>query len=169
MVDPKSSEITPTIVCWPIEGIQISYHGTHQCISGELKDELMVPSWFNFSSTRRKLGGKLFQNKNTDITSDKYWIQEGIGERRLDQFWKMIRHVSGDRKIMMCLWLIAHKGLSIGTWGKGPTVNPRCSACGQLESISHCLWECHEATVVCRRALSLLIYPQMGKCLLDLS
>ena len=57
----------------------------------------------------------------------------------------MIWHDRYDRKIMMCLWLIAHRALPIGTWGKGPIVDPRCIACGQIESISHCLWECREA------------------------
>ena len=40
--------------------------------------------------------------------------------------------------------------------GKGPNVDPRCTACGQLESISHCLWECSEATTIWGRALRLL-------------
>ena len=35
-----------------------------------------------------------------------------------------------DRKIMMCLWLIAHRALPVGTWGKGPNVDPRCIPCG---------------------------------------
>ena len=59
---------------------------------------------------------------------------------------------------MMCLWLIVHRALLVGAWAKGPNVDPRCSVCGQLESIFHCLWECHEATVVWGRALRLLCH-----------
>ena len=59
---------------------------------------------------------------------------------------------------MMCLWLIAHRALPVGTWGKGPNVDPRCTACGHMESISHCLWECREARAVWGRALRLLCH-----------
>ena len=59
---------------------------------------------------------------------------------------------------MMCLWLIVHRALPIGAWAKGLNVDRRCNACGQLETISHCLWECHEATTVWRRALRLLCH-----------
>ena len=52
--------------------------------------------------------------------------------------------------VLVCGWCVRdnviHTPLSsIGVWAKGPNVDPRCSACGQLESISHCLWECREA------------------------
>ena len=58
----------------------------------------------------------------------------------------------------MCLWLIVHRALLVGAWAKGPNVDRRYGACGQLESIFHCLWECHEATVVWGRALRLLCH-----------
>ena len=106
-----------------------------------------------------KIGRQIIlKQEHQDIAARKFWIQEGISERRLAKFWKMIWHDSGDRKIMMCLWLIVHRALPVGAWAKGPNVDPKCSACGQLESISHCLWECHEATVVWRRALRLLCH-----------
>ena len=41
------------------------------------------------------------------IAAKKFWIQEGISEMRLDKFWKMIWHDRYDRKLMMCLWLMA--------------------------------------------------------------
>ena len=69
------------------------------------------------------------------IAAHKFWIQEGISERRLAKFWKMTWHDSGDRKIMMCLWLIVHRGLPIGAWAKGLNVDRRCNVCGQLETI----------------------------------
>ena len=86
----------------------------------------------------------------SDIAARKFWIQEGISQRRLAKFWKMIWLDSGDRKIIMCLWLIVHRALC-GL--KVSIVDRRCNVCGQLETISHCLWECHEATTVWRREL----------------
>ena len=71
---------------------------------------------------------------------------------------KMIWHDRYARKIMMHLWLIAHRALLVGTWGKGPNVDPRCIACGQIESISRCLWECREVVAVWERALRLLCH-----------
>ena len=60
IIDPKTKENTPTTMCWPIEehSDQLSWDST--MYSRELKDELRGQSWFNFSSTTRKLGGKLF-------------------------------------------------------------------------------------------------------------
>ena len=58
----------------------------------------------------------------------------------------------------MCLWLITHRALLVGTWDKGPNVDRRCSTCGQLEINSHCLWECREVAVVCGTTLHLLCH-----------
>ena len=57
---------------------------------------------------------------------------------------------------------LANRGLTVGTWAKGPNVDPKCSACGQLESISHCLWECHKATNEWGRALRLLCHGSIS-------
>ena len=86
-----------------------------------------------------KIGRQItLEQEHDNIASHKFWIHEAISERRL--IWKMIWHDSYDRKIiMMCLWLNAHRALSVGTWGKGPNVEPRCTACEQLENIFHCL------------------------------
>ena len=65
---------------------------------------------------------------------------------------------SYNQKIMMCLWLITHRALLVGTWDKGPNVDRRCSTCGQLEINSHCLWECREVAVVCGTTLHLLCH-----------
>ena len=52
ITDPRPREITPTIVCWPMKGhSDNSYHGTQQCIYGELNDELRGQSWFKFLGT----------------------------------------------------------------------------------------------------------------------
>ena len=76
----------------------------------------------------------LLEQKHDKVAARKFWMQEGISEMRLDKFWKMVWHDIYDRKIMMCLWLIAHRALPVGTWGKGPNVDPRCTACVQIES-----------------------------------
>ena len=60
IIDPKPREITPATMCWPIEGHLDQLSWTHRCIYGELKDVRMGQSWFKFSGTTRKLGGKLF-------------------------------------------------------------------------------------------------------------
>ena len=87
-----------------------------------------------------KIGRQIIlKQEHKDIAARKFWIQKGISERRLAKFWKMIWHDSGDRKIIMCLWLIVHRALPVGVWAKGLNVDPRCNACGQLETISHCL------------------------------
>ena len=68
-----------------------------------------------------KIGRQIIQEQeHIDIAAEKYSIQEGISEWR----------GNGDRKIMMCLWFIAHRALSVGTWGNSPNVDPRYSACG---------------------------------------
>ena len=134
---------------WPIEGHsdQLSWNPTmylwrtQGCIEGA-----KLVQFFKYNT---EIGKQIILEQEHDkIATHKFWIQEGIHERRLDKFWKMIWHDSNDRKIMMCLWFIAHWTLLVGMWGKGPNVDPRCTTCGQLESISHCLWECREATVV---------------------
>ena len=106
-----------------------------------------------------KIGRKIIlKQEHKAIAAHNFWIQEGISERRLVKFWKMIWHDSGGRKIMMCLWIIVHRALLIRAWDKGSNIDPRCGACGQIESISHCLWECHEATTVWGRALRVLCH-----------
>ena len=95
MIDPKSSEITMTIVCWPIEG--------HS-------DKLSWDPFIENSRTNQRCKvGLIFQvyHKNQEANysttkAQKYWIQEGI-RRRLDKFQKMIWHGSCDHKIMICL------------------------------------------------------------------
>ena len=63
-----------------------------------------------------KIGRQItLEQEHDKIASHKFWIHEAISERRL--IWKMIWHDSDDRKIMMCLWLIAHRALSVGTCG----------------------------------------------------
>ena len=159
IVDPEPSELKPTTVCWPIEGHtnQLSWDPAMYFWKTQgPSDGAKLVQFFRYNT---KIGRQIIlKQEHQDIAARKFWIQEGISERRLAKFWKMIWHDSGDRKIMMCLWLIVHRALPVGAWAKGPNVDPRCSACGQLESISHCLWECHEATVVWRRALRLLCH-----------
>ena len=76
-----------------------------------------------------KIGRKIvLKQEHKDMATLKFFIQEGISERTLAKFWKMIWHDSGDHKIMMCLWLIVHRALPIGAWTKGPNVDPRCGA-----------------------------------------
>ena len=43
----------------------------------------------------------ILEQEHKNIVACKYWIQESVSERRLDKFWKMIWHDSGDCKIMM--------------------------------------------------------------------
>ena len=159
IVDPEPSELKPTTVCWPIEGHsnQLSWDPAMYFWKTQgQSDGAKLVQFFRYNT---KIGRQIIlKQEHQDIAARKFWIQEGISERRLAKFWKMIWHDSGDRKIMMCLWLIVHRALPVGAWAKGPNVDPRCSACGQLESISHCLWECHEATAVWRRALRLLCH-----------
>ena len=61
---------------------------------------------------------------------------------------------------MLIVWNPLIKDLDglMGTWGRSPDVEPRCSACGQLEGISHCLWECREAAAIWGGALRLLCH-----------
>ena len=114
MVDPKPSEIKLTTVCWPIEGhsnqlswdLMMYYRRTQGRIDGA-----KMVQFFRYKS---KIGRKIIlKQEHKDIAARKFWIQEGIGERRLAKFWKMIWHDNGDRKIMMCLWLIVHRALSL--------------------------------------------------------
>ena len=159
IIDPKPREITPATVCWPIEGHldQLSWDPARYFwrTQGKTNGEKLV-QFFRYNT---KIGRQiLLEQKHDKVAARKFWMQEGISERRLDKFWKMIWHDKYDRKIMMCLWLIAHRALPVGTWGKGPNVDPRCTACGQIESISHCLWECRDAMAVWGRALRLLCH-----------
>ena len=43
----------------------------------------------------------ILEEEHKDIAVRKFWIQEGISERRLAKFLKMIWHGSVDHKIMM--------------------------------------------------------------------
>ena len=70
-----------------------------------------------------KIGWQIILEEEHDkIAANKFWIQEGISEMRLDKLWKMIWHDRYDRKIMMsmCLWLIAHRALPLGRGVKAP-------------------------------------------------
>ena len=67
-------------------GIDISYHGTHRCISGKLKVELGMQMDQVFKYNTKMKRQIILEEEHKEIATQKYWIQEGISERRLDKF-----------------------------------------------------------------------------------
>ena len=114
------------IVCWPIEGHshQLSWDPTmyFQRTQGRTEGAKLV-QFFRYNT---KIGRQIILEQEHDkIAAHRFWIHEGISEMRLDKFCEMIWHDNYDHKIMMCLWLIAHRALPVGTWGKRAQSRPQ--------------------------------------------
>ena len=75
-------------------------------------DDAKLVQFFRYNT---KIGRQIILKlKHKDIAAHRVCIKEGISERRLAKFWKMIWHDNGDNKIMMCLWLIVHRAFQAG-------------------------------------------------------
>ena len=87
MVDPKPSEIKPTIVCWPIEGHSNKLLWDPAMYFWRTKgpsDGVKLVQIFRYNT---KIGRQIIlQQEHKDISARKFWIQEGISERRLVKF-----------------------------------------------------------------------------------
>ena len=62
-------------------------------------------------------------------------------------------------KINVFQWLVIHRALPVGQWiqqSVGPTACIYCTC--QMETLKHCLWECHVAQQVWRRVFRVLVF-----------
>ena len=87
MIDPKPSEIKPTTVCWPIEGHsnKLSWDPTmyYWITQGRIDGAKMVQIFMYNTKIGRKI---ILKQEHKDIVTCKFWIQEGISEKRLAKF-----------------------------------------------------------------------------------
>ena len=60
-------------------------------------------------------------------------------------------------KIKAWLWLLSHKAVLVGEWLSSRGGEAGCKLCGHaLESISHCFWNCTEASSIWSRSLRIV-------------
>ena len=93
------------------------------------------------------------------------WYAQGISRLFLQAFWKTLWESWRPRKITYFLWLLAHKGLPVGSWLRQIGQEGLCQICLEAEeSPKHCLWSCTRAQEVWRWAFGILTQaaPELG-------
>lgn len=86
------------------------------------------------------------------------WLQSGLSHAFLRQYWALLWSLRIARRIVLFLWMVAHAGLAVGTWGAVMGHDPVCVRCPLRvpESPVHCLWSCQSAHHIWR-AVALLL------------
>ena len=79
-------------------------------------------------------------------TQAQRWYAQGISLVFLRSFWKTLWASWRPRKISYFLWMVAHKGLPVGSWLRQMGHEGQCQMCLQAEeTLKHCLWRCLQA------------------------
>ena len=81
MIDPEPSEIRPMPMYWPLKGIQISWDPTMYFWRTQGRTEgAKLVQFFRYNT---KIGRQIIlEQEHEDIAAHKYWVHEGISERR---------------------------------------------------------------------------------------
>ena len=101
----------------------------------------------------------LAAQRRTTPRASQFWNHQGITSEFLTKFWGTLWKRKQDMKINVFQWLVIHRALPIGQWlqqSAAPTACIYC--CCQMETLKHCLWECHAAQQVWRRVFRVLAF-----------
>ena len=110
--------------------------------------------FFQFSA---RLGRHILLSRRQAVpASAEHWRRQGLSPAFLEGFWRRIWRYHQARRSVVFQWLVAHRGVAVGTWLQFGGRPPDCTGCGHpQESQRHCLWDCPLAQQVWTRLLRL--------------
>ena len=111
-----------------------------------------------FFEYNTKLGRRIIGSKTVGAGMIRNrWKDKGISDDDLKAFWRRLWALDMPEKIKAWWWLLSHKAVPVGEWLSSRGGEASCKLCGQdLESISHCFWNCAEAISIWSRSLQIV-------------
>ena len=104
----------------------------------------------------------LVADRQTRPAAAEHWRRQGLSQDFLSGFWRRLWGYEQSRRSVVFQWLVAHRGVAVGTWLRFGGLPPDCTGCGYFaESQRHCLWDCPLAQQIWIRILRLL--PREGQ------
>ena len=130
--------------------------GTQGSGTGETPLQLLVALLSPSFGTRHDLGGTSCWLAAKPPAAE-HWRREGLSPEFLEQFWRRLWDSQQPRRTMVFQWLVAHRGIAVGTWLQFGGRPPDCTGCGYFqETLRRCLWGCPLAQQVWERLLRLV-------------
>ena len=91
--------------------------------------------------------------------ANQFWTHQGVTFEFLAKLWRTLWDRKQGMKINVFQWLVIHRALPIGQWLQQSAGLTACIYCScQMETLKHCLWECHVAQQVWRRVFRILTF-----------
>ena len=93
----------------------------------------------------------LAAQRRTTLRASQFWTHQGVTSKFLAKFWRTLWEREQDMRINVFQWPIIHRALLVRQWLQQSTGPTTCLCCScQMETLKHCLWECHVAQQVWR-------------------
>lgn len=98
------------------------------------------------------------------MTGARHWYHQGISIPFLRGFWRALWGSWRPRRITLFMWLLAHKGLPVGSWLALMGQNGECQSymSHRSETPKHFLLECPQARRVWQYALRIIAHTNPG-------
>ena len=127
------------------------------------RDPVLGQREFSFFQYNTRLGRHiLMAAKNTTISAEVYWRNEGMETQFIAEFWKHFWDIEQAWKVRVFHWQLIYRAVPVNEWLKGQHLQALCVDYGLAsESVRHCLWDFVYARKVWQRLLRIFQFQKM--------